>query len=56
MLKAIKEAAGAIMGQGVKVSITLAQHRLAICFQCKHKSSRLHRCSICKCFVDEKVK
>jgi len=56
LLKPVKQIAGKIMTNGVKVSSALAQRRLAVCRSCSHLLKTTGNCKKCGCFVDVKTK
>jgi len=55
LLDTVKELAGKIFTNGIKVEPEIARKRLRICKSCKFLL-RTGNCKKCLCFVDEKTK
>ena len=56
ILDAVKELAGKIFTDGIKVAPEVTRKRLRICKGCPHLFQRTGNCKKCGCFVEEKTK
>jgi len=56
LLYPIKEIAGKIMTNGVKVSVEIVKKRMRICKSCSYLFKATGNCKKCGCFIDAKTK